>query len=47
MPPVEEENPLSKEQIALIKKWIETGAAWDVGDKPVNQPNVRKKEKKS
>jgi mono/diheme cytochrome c family protein len=46
MPPAEENNPLNKDQIALIKKWIETGATWDVGDKPVNQPNVRKKEKK-
>jgi mono/diheme cytochrome c family protein len=43
MPPAEEENPLSKEQIATIKKWIEQGAHWDVGDKPANTPNVRKK----
>ena len=46
MPPAEEDNPLSKEQIATLKTWIEQGAAWDAGDKPTNQPKVRKKEKK-
>ena len=46
MPPAEEDNPLSKEQIATLKTWIEQGAAWDAGDKPANQPKVRKKEKK-
>jgi mono/diheme cytochrome c family protein len=46
MPPPDENNPLSPEQIATLKKWIDSGAAWDTGDKPANQPNVRKKEKK-
>ena len=46
MPPTDEENPLSKEKIATIKNWIDTGALWDTGDTPVNKPHVRKKEKK-
>ncbi len=39
MPPEEEQRPLSAQEIALVKKWIEAGAVWpDGADTTVTDP---------
>jgi len=39
MPPVDEGNPLSPAQIALVRDWIDAGAQWPAGVDPVRQGN--------